>query len=99
MSITKRKIIKPNRYFCDNQFQDMEQEPMDMEQKPVMDPESKKKDIAYSWVSTSRFLFYCQLAIALALTLGIIWGMYVNRYKGKPTVEVPSNTMYNPTYK
>ncbi len=68
-----------------------------MEQEEVID--NKGKDIAYSWVSTSRFLFYCQIAIALALTLGIIYGMYVHRYKGKPNVEVPANTMYNPSYK
>ena len=68
-----------------------------MEQEEVID--NKGKDIAYSWVSTSRFLFYCQIAIALALALGIIYGMYVHRYKGKPNVEVPANTMYNPSYK
>lgn len=70
---------------------------MTMEQEEIID--NKEKDIAYSWVSTSRFLFYCQLAIVLALTVGIIYGMYVHRYKGKPNVEIPANTQYNPQYK
>ncbi|MBN9351506.1 MAG: hypothetical protein J0H55_12565 [Chitinophagaceae bacterium] len=70
-----------------------------MEQEQEQGTNSHKNDLAYSWVSTSRFLFYCQLAIMLALCAGMIWGMYVNRYKGKPNVEVPSNTLYNPTYK
>ncbi len=68
-----------------------------MEQAEVQD--NKGKDVAYSWVSTSRFLFYCQLAIVLALFTGMVYGMYVNRYKGKPKVEVPTSTQYNPTYK
>lgn len=62
-------------------------------------PDQKGKDLAYSWVSTSRFLFYCQIAIMLALSAGIVYGMYVNRYKGKPKVEIPANTQYNPQYK
>lgn len=62
-------------------------------------PNQKKKDLGYSWVSTSRFLFYCQIAIALALTVGMVYAMYVNRYPGKPKVEVPANTQYNPQYK
>lgn len=60
---------------------------------------NKSKDVAYSWVSTSRYLFYWQLAIGLALFIGMCWALYANRYKGKPHVEVPTNTMYNPTYK
>lgn len=62
-------------------------------------PDQKRKDLGYSWVSTSRFLFYCQMAIMLALSAGMIYGMYVNRYKGKPNVEIPANTQYNPQYK
>lgn len=68
-----------------------------MEQEEVID--NKSKDLAYSWVSTSRFLFYCQVAIALAFCIGIAYGLYANRYKGKPKVEIPANTMYNPQYK
>ncbi|HRN73040.1 MAG TPA: hypothetical protein PLM81_07925 [Ginsengibacter sp.] len=61
--------------------------------------ENNNTDIARSWVSTSRFLFYCQVAIVLALFAGMTYGLYVNRYKGKPKVEIPTNTQYNPQYK
>lgn len=61
--------------------------------------DNKGKDITYSWVSTSRFLFYCQIAIFVALVIGGCYAMYANRYKGKPKIEVPANTQYNPTYK
>ncbi len=57
------------------------------------------KDIAHSWVSSSRFLFYCQLVIFAALILGGCYTMYKHRYTGKPNVEVPGNTLYNPQYK
>ena len=57
------------------------------------------KDIAHSWVSSSRFLFYCQLVIFAALVLGGCYTMYKHRYTGKPNVEVPGNTLYNPQYK
>ncbi|MEO6949329.1 MAG: hypothetical protein ABI123_06865 [Ginsengibacter sp.] len=57
------------------------------------------KDLAYSWVSTSRFLFYCQIAIFMAMVAGGCYTMYQHAYKGKPNVEIPGNTMYNPTYK
>ena len=68
-----------------------------MEQQEVID--NKGKDLGYSWVSTSRFLFYCQVAIFVALVIGGCYTMYQNRYKGKPNVEVPGNTLYNPQYK
>jgi hypothetical protein len=58
-----------------------------------------KNDVATSWVSTSRFLFYCQIAIAAALFIGMCYGLYANRYKGKPNVEIPANTHFNPSYK
>ncbi|CAN5342714.1 hypothetical protein BH20BAC1_BH20BAC1_28250 [soil metagenome] len=61
--------------------------------------EEKDRDITHSWVSTSRFLFYCQLIIIAALILGGCYTMYKHRYKGKPDVEVPGNTLYNPQYK
>lgn len=62
-------------------------------------PDNTGKDIAHSWVSTSRFLFYWQVAILIALIVGGCYTMYVHRYTGKPKVEVPSNTLYNPQYK
>ena len=41
---------------------------MEQEQEEVLD--NSGKDIAHSWVSSSRFLFYCQLIIIAALILG-----------------------------
>lgn len=68
-----------------------------MEHEEVID--NKGKDLAYSWVSTSRFLFYCQIAIFVALVAGGCYTLYKHRYQGKPAVEVPANTLYNPQYK
>ncbi len=61
--------------------------------------DDKDKDIAHNWVSSSRFLFYCQLVIFAALILGGCYTMYKHRYTGKPNVETPGNTLYNPQYK
>ena len=61
--------------------------------------DNKGKDIGRSWVSTSRFLFYCQVAVFVALVVGGCYTMYVKRYQGKPNVEIPGNTQYNPQYK
>lgn len=68
-----------------------------MEHEEVID--NKGKDVGYSWVLTSRFLFYCQVAILVALIVGGCYTMYAHRYKGKPNVEIPGNTQYNPQYK
>ncbi len=68
-----------------------------MEHEEVLD--NKGKDIAHSWVSTSRFLFYAQVAVFVALIIGGCYTFYQHRYMGKPTVEVPANTHYNPQYK
>lgn len=57
------------------------------------------KDFAHNWVTSSRFLFYCQVFTFVALILGGCYGLYQHRYKGKPDVAVPENTQYNPTYK
>lgn len=57
------------------------------------------KDVARSWVSTSRFLFYFQVVILVAMIIGGCYTMYEHRYKGKPEVEVPANTQFNPQYK
>jgi len=61
--------------------------------------EHKQKDFAYNWVSSSRFLFYIQLFTIMALFLGGCYKLYDYRYKGKPSVEVPENTLYTPKYK
>jgi hypothetical protein len=61
--------------------------------------ETKQKDFAYSWVSSSRFLFYVNVAILLALILGGSYALYEHSYAGKPEVDIPGNTLYNPVYK
>lgn len=61
--------------------------------------EHKEKDINFDWVKSSRFLFYVQLFCILALVLGGCYKLYDHRYKGKPDVEVPDNTLYTPKYK
>lgn len=57
------------------------------------------KDIAYSWVHSSAFLFYLEVFCMVAFLIGACWGLYTHRYKGKPDVEVPANTLYTPQYK
>lgn len=61
--------------------------------------DNSHKDFGKNWVSSSRFLFYCQVFLVVAFILGGCYGMYKNRYQGKPEVSVPENTKYNPTYK
>ena len=67
------------------------------ETEEIKDP--KLKDIAYSWVNSSVFLFYLEVFCIVAFLIGASYGLYVHRYKGKPEVEVPSNTLYTPQYK
>jgi hypothetical protein len=57
------------------------------------------KDVKTDWVSTSRFLFYLSVVAVIAFSLAMCYGLYAHRYKGKPHVEVPSSTLYNPVYK
>jgi hypothetical protein len=67
-----------------------------------MQPEiidNKHKDFAHNWVSSSRFLFFCQVFLLVAFILGGCYGLYTHRYKGKPSVAVPESTQYNPKYK
>ena len=59
----------------------------------------KLKDITYSWVNSSVFLFYLQVFCIVALVIGGSVALYSHRYKGKPEVNVPSNTLYTPQYK
>jgi len=61
--------------------------------------EHKEKDFNYNWVNSSRFLFYVQLFCVLAFILGGCYKLYNKRYKGKPDVEIPDNTLYTPKYK
>jgi hypothetical protein len=73
---------------------------IDMSQdQPIEVIETKQKDFAYSWPSSSRFLFYVNVAVILALVLGGSYALWEHRYTGKPKVEVPGNTLYDPVYK
>ncbi len=68
-----------------------------MEHTEIID--DSHKDISRNWVSTSRFIWLCQVFLFIALVAGCSFGLYSHRYKGKPEVKVPENTLYNPTYK
>jgi len=59
----------------------------------------KERDIGYNWVTSSRFLFYIQVFVVVAFLIGGCLELYEHRYKGKPDVEVPDNTLYTPKYK
>ena len=59
----------------------------------------KDKEFGYNWVTSSRFLFYIQVFVVVAFLLGGCYNLYQHRYKGKPEVEVPDNTLYTPKYK
>ena len=58
-----------------------------------------KNDFTGNWVSSSRFLFYIGIFCALSFILGGCYQLYKHRYPGKPEVNVPENTLYNPKYK
>ena len=68
-----------------------------MMQQEIID--NKDKDFAHNWVSSSRFIFYCQVFIFVALVTGGCYNLYTHRYKGHPQTNVPGNTLYNPKYK
>ena len=59
----------------------------------------QEKDFTYSWVNSSVFLFYLQVICVVALVAGASYGLFAHRYKGRPEVAVPSNTLYTPQYK
>lgn len=62
-------------------------------------PVNSKKDFAWSWVKSSRFLFYIQVVSVVAFLIGGSYGLYKHRYKGKPKVTVPESSLYTPKYK
>ncbi len=68
-----------------------------MEEEVIED--NSDKDFAHNWVSSSRFLFFCQVFLIIAFVLGGCYSLYHHRYKGKPEVNVPENTLYDPKYK
>ncbi|HLR36860.1 MAG TPA: hypothetical protein VK084_02350 [Chitinophagaceae bacterium] len=57
------------------------------------------KDVSTSWVSTSRYLFYLSIGATVAFMFAMCVALYMHRYQGNPPVEIPSSTLYNPTYK
>ena len=59
----------------------------------------KEKDFAHNWANSSVFLFYLQVFCIVAFVVGGSLGLYAHRYKGKPEVNVPGNTLYTPQYK
>ena len=65
----------------------------------AQEKDTREKDFAYNWVNSSVFLFYLQVFCIVAFTFGGCYSLYAHRYKGKPEVNVPENTLYNPKYK
>lgn len=63
------------------------------------DKDPREKDFRRNWVNSSVFLFYLQVFCILAFVIGGSYSLYKHRYKGKPEVNVPGNTLYTPTYK
>ena len=74
---------------------------MEHEHAHVYDTEKdyREKDFAHNWVHSSVFLFYLTVFVTLAFVVGGSYGLYKHRYKGKPEVNVPANTLYTPKYK
>ena len=65
----------------------------------IQEKDYREKDFAHNWVNSSVFLFYLQVFCIVAFIIGGSVALYSYRYKGKPKVEVPENTLYNPKYK
>ena len=57
------------------------------------------KDFTHNWVSSSAFIFYLSVFCIIGFTLGGCYQLYQHRYKGKPEVAIPDNTLYTPKYK
>lgn len=60
---------------------------------------NQERDFTRNWVNSSVFLFYLQVFCVVAFLIGGSYSLYKQRYKGKPEVNVPSNTLYTPQYK
>jgi hypothetical protein len=58
----------------------------------------KDSDFTHSWVSSSAYLFYLQVACIVALILGGCFMLYTKTYAGKPEVKVQNSTLYTPKY-
>lgn len=61
--------------------------------------EHDDREFGKNWVTSSRFMFYMQVVALTAFMAGCSGYMYSYRYKGKPKVKVPENTLYTPKYK
>jgi hypothetical protein len=59
----------------------------------------REREFGYNWVNSSVFLFYLQVLLLIAFLIGGCYALYKERYKGKPEVTVPDNTLYTPKYK
>jgi hypothetical protein len=55
------------------------------------------RDFTHSWVSSSAYLFYLQLACVIALVLGACLMLNSKRFE-KPEVKVQNSTLYTPKY-
>lgn len=80
-------MLKP--YFCSRKINAMEKQYID----------ETHKDFAHNWVSSSRFLFFCQVFLVVAFILGGCYALSTHSYKGRPNVAVPESSQYNPKYK
>jgi hypothetical protein len=56
------------------------------------------RDFTHSWVSSSAFLFYLQVACIVAFVFGGCYMLYTKRFE-KPEVKVQESTLYTPKYK
>jgi hypothetical protein len=56
------------------------------------------RDFTHSWVSSSAFLFYLQIACVVAFVLGGCYMLSTKRYE-TPKVPVQESTLYTPKYK
>jgi hypothetical protein len=55
------------------------------------------RDFTHSWVSSSAYLFYLQVACIIALVLGGCYMLTTKRFE-KPEVKVQNSTLYTPKY-
>ena len=65
----------------------------------IQEKDYRDKDFKHNWVNSSVFLFYLQVFCIVAFVLGGCYSLYKHKYKGRPEVEVPANTLYTPQYK
>lgn len=65
----------------------------------IQEKNYREEDFTHNWVNSSTFLFYLQVFLVVAFLFGGCYGLYTQRYKGKPEVNVPENTLYTPKYK